>query len=80
MPQSSAAWEDTAPMPKLEPALPWPSSTASSADAGAARRTAESPPKPGIQGLEVKELDSQTVFDQLFGANPDAKPPGRTQR
>ncbi len=66
-------------MPKLEPALPWPPSTASSVAAGAAKRTIESPPKPAIQGLEVNELDSQTEFDQLFGTKPDAKPPRRGQ-
>ncbi|MBL8350265.1 MAG: hypothetical protein JNL87_08100 [Burkholderiaceae bacterium] len=26
------------------------------------------PPRQAIQGLDVRELESQTVFDQLFGA------------
>lgn len=79
LPPSSAAWEDTAPMPKLEPTLVWPPSSASSAAAGIARRPIDSPPRPGIQGLEVKELDSQTVFDQLFGTHPDAAKPSRAK-
>src|SRR5574337_76888 len=103
-PSSSAAWEDTAPMPKLEPTLVWPPSTATSRGnagppqvsltptggglgearpwgravaAGTAKRPNDSLSKPGIQGLEVKELDGPTVFDQLFGSHPDAGKAGR---
>ncbi len=38
------------------------------------------PLKPTIQGLEVKELESQTVFDQLFGDRGDAAAAKRTAR
>lgn len=75
--QSPTAWEDTAPMPKLEPALAWPPSPAA---AGAIRRPLPLPLKPTIQGLEVKELESQTVFDQLFGDRGDAAAAKRTAR
>lgn len=105
-PSSSAAWEDTAPMPKLEPTLVWPPATASAQGnagppqgsvtpagggpvearpwgravaAGTAKRPNDPLTKPGIQGLEVKELDGPTVFDQLFGSPPDAGKPGRAQ-
>lgn len=31
------------------------------------------PPRQAIQGLDVRELESQTVFDQLFGASSTPK-------
>ena len=57
-------WEETTPMPRLDV----PVAANGNPDDRAAR--GEPPFRRVGQGLEVRELDSQTVFDQLFGAAP----------
>jgi hypothetical protein len=61
-------WEDTAPMPRLD-TLQTPADAAVCAVAPTA--TAQRRTEPGFtqvaQGLEIRELEGQTVFDQLFG-------------
>ena len=54
-------WEDTAPMPRLEPRA------AAAAPAPATGGNAEPPFERVAQGLEMRELEGPTVFDQLFG-------------
>jgi hypothetical protein len=59
-------WQDTTPMPLCEP---WtvPAVTGQVRDP---RRQHEPPFEQITQGLEMRELESQTVFDQLFGSLP----------
>ncbi len=57
------AWQATLPGPLPEPASASP------------RR--QPPLVEKIKGLDTRELEGPTVFDQLFGATPTAPPPQR---
>lgn len=61
----------------------WQRTTPSALDAlTAARATANAPTSPSaqpplqevLQGLDARELEGQTVFDQLFGPEPEDDP------
>ena len=57
-------------MPRLEPlAAPGAAST-TPGSAPPQGRPNEPPFERVAQGLEMRELESQTVFDQLFGGTP----------
>lgn len=58
-------WEDTQPMSRLGAAAP----RQAGVQLGSARRAASLFGRE-IEGLEVSELDSATVFDQHFGDKP----------
>ena len=58
-PSTHPRWEETTPMPRLEPLA---------ASAAAGPQIQASRLQQQVQGLEVRELEGQTIFDQLFGS------------
>ena len=69
-PSADPQWQDTTPLPLRRPrAAPATNPAVAGQPAGAKPQT--DPPFEQIaQGLEMREIDSQTVFDQLFGNTP----------
>ena len=67
-PSTHPRWEDTTPMPRLEPLL---AQTEARAAAAAPVETGQHKPEPPFKrvtkGLEIRELEGQTLFDQFFG-------------
>ena len=69
-PPGHPRWEDTAPMPRLEPAPPPAAGPAAAPPLPGTPPKAEPPFTRVTRGLEMRELEGQTVFDQFFGADP----------
>jgi hypothetical protein len=62
--QDDPSWQDTSPAPLDQPVL--------------VSRRPQPPMREVIKGLDTRELEGQTVFDQLFGDElpwPDPRPP-----
>jgi hypothetical protein len=57
--RSQPDWQDTRPSP--QPAAPQPAPRV------------QPPLTEAMQGLDTRELEGQTVFDQLFGDRPKAR-------
>lgn len=67
----SESWQPTQPAPM--PAERKPPATLAQVLRTYRQATAPAPPADPIRGLEVREIDSETTFDRLFG--DDAPPP-----